>query len=105
MIISAKKEGQTWLGMSVATAIAAWTSVVAASAVCAILLALSDTVPLALGMPAMLAWHFMIGIGEAAITLAVINFIWRTTPELIYDSANAGYQASRIIDLNSDSDE
>ena len=91
---------QTWLGMSVATAIAAWTSVVVAAAVCAVLLALSDTVPLALGMTAMLTWHFMIGIGEAAITLAVISFIWRTTPELIYDSAKISYQPSMINDLN-----
>jgi cobalt/nickel transport system permease protein len=49
------------------------------------LLALSDTVPLALGMTAMLSWHFMIGIGEAFITLAVTSFIWKTRPELIYD--------------------
>jgi cobalt/nickel transport system permease protein len=77
----------TWLGMSVATAIASWTSVVVASAVCAILLALSDTVPLVVGMTAMLAWHLMIGIGEALITLAVVSFIWKTRRELIYDAA------------------
>ena len=74
----------TWLGMSVSTAIASWLSVVAAAAICALLLALSDTVPLALAMPAMLAWHLMIGIGEAMITLAVISFLWRTRPDLIY---------------------
>lgn len=77
----------TWLGMSVGTAIASWTSVVIAAALCAVLLALSDTVPLFLGLAAMLSWHFMIGIGEAFITLAVISFIWRTRPELIYSSA------------------
>jgi cobalt/nickel transport system permease protein len=76
----------TWLGMSVGTAIASWTSVVVAAAVCAVMLALSDTVPLALGMTAMLSWHFMIGIGEAFITLAVTSFIWKTRPELIYDA-------------------
>jgi cobalt/nickel transport system permease protein len=78
----------TWLGMSVSTAIASWTSVVMAAAVCAVLLAISDTVPLALGMTAMLSWHFMIGIGEAFITLAVTSFIWKTRPELIYDVPN-----------------
>jgi cobalt/nickel transport system permease protein len=84
----------TWLGMSVATAIASWSSVVVASAVCAVLLALSDTVPLVLGLTAMLSWHCMIGIGEAFITLAVISFLWRTRPELIYDSPN--YKSSRV---------
>jgi cobalt/nickel transport system permease protein len=78
----------TWLGMSVSTAIASWTSVVVAAVVCAVELALSDTVPLALAMTAMLSWHFMIGIGEAFITLAIISFLWRTRPDLIYDSPN-----------------
>ncbi|PZU99291.1 MAG: cobalamin biosynthesis protein CbiM [Pseudanabaena sp.] len=75
----------TWLGMSVATAIASWTSVVVAAFVCAILLAWSDTIPLAVSMTAMLSWHLMIGIGEAFITLSVISFIWRTRPDLIYN--------------------
>lgn len=74
----------TWFGMSVGTAIASWTSVVLAAALCAVMLALSDTVPLSVGLTAMLSWHFMIGIGEAFITLAVTSFIWNTRPELIY---------------------
>lgn len=86
----------TWLGMSTATAIASWTSVVAASAVCALLLALSDTVPLVIGLTAMLAWHLMIGIGEAFITLSVISFIWRTRPDLIYEVPNQNSVDSAI---------
>jgi cobalt/nickel transport system permease protein len=57
--------------------------------VCAVLLALSDTIPLTLGLAAMLSWHFMIGIGEAFITLAITSFLWRTRPDLIYDSPKA----------------
>jgi len=76
----------SWLGMSVSTAIASWLSVVVAAAICAILLAISDTVPLDVAMTAMLAWHLMIGIGEAMITLAVVSFLWRTRPDLIYGS-------------------
>ncbi|WP_055075400.1 energy-coupling factor ABC transporter permease [Pseudanabaena sp. 'Roaring Creek'] len=79
----------TWLGMSFGTAIASWTSVVVAATVCALELALSDTIPLALALSAMLSWHFMIGIGEAFITLAITSFLWRTRPDLIYDSPNA----------------
>jgi cobalt/nickel transport system permease protein len=72
--------------MSVSTAIASWLSVVVAAAICAILLAISDTVPLAVAMTAMLTWHLMIGIGEAMITVAVVSFLWRTRPDLIYGS-------------------
>ncbi|TYQ30309.1 energy-coupling factor ABC transporter permease [Pseudanabaena sp. UWO310] len=86
----------TWLGMSFGTAIAAWTSVVVAATVCAVELALSDTIPLALGLSAMLSWHFMIGIGEAFITLAITSFLWRTRPDLIYDSPNTA--VSKIDD-------
>lgn len=84
----------TWLGMSVATAIASWTSVVVAAFVCAMLLAWSDTIPLAVGMTAMLSWHLMIGIGEAFITLAVISFIWRTRPDLIYGALRPNQKKS-----------
>jgi cobalt/nickel transport system permease protein len=49
-------------------------------------LALSGTVPLQVALIAMLSWHFLIGIGEALITLAAVNYIWRTRPDLIYDS-------------------
>jgi hypothetical protein len=41
----------------------------------------------------------MIGIGEALITLAVINFIWNTRPELIYIAPN---QDSAQVTINQD---
>jgi cobalt/nickel transport system permease protein len=72
-------------GMTVAVAIAAWTSVVVAALICAIQLALSGTVPLNVAIPAMLSWHFLIGIGEAVITVLAVTYIWRTRPDLIYD--------------------
>lgn len=89
----------TWSGMSIGTAIASWTSVVVAAGLCALMLALSDTVPLAVGLTAMLSWHFMIGIGEAFITLAVISFIWNTRPELIYSTPS---QDSAKVTINQD---
>lgn len=89
----------TWLGMSIGTAISSWTSVVIAAGLCALMLALSDTVPLAVGLTAMLSWHFMIGIGEAFITLAVISFIWNTRPELIYSTPS---QDSAQVTINQD---
>lgn len=71
--------------MTVAVAIAAWTSVVVASLICAIELGLSGTVPLNVAIGAMLSWHLLIGIGEAVITVLAVTYIWRTRPDLFYD--------------------
>ncbi|HTL88974.1 MAG TPA: cobalt transporter CbiM [Leptolyngbya sp.] len=65
-------------------AIAAWTSVVVASIVCAFELALSGTVPLPVALAAMATWHVMIGIGEAVITVIAVSYIYKTRPDLIY---------------------
>jgi cobalt/nickel transport system permease protein len=71
-------------GMVVGTAIAAWVSVVVASMVCALELALSGNVPLNVAFIAMVSWHLLIGIGEALITVSTVTFIWRTRPDLFY---------------------
>ena len=75
----------TLRGMTVSVAIAAWLSVVVAAFVCAIQLALSGTVPFNVAITAMLSWHFLIGIGEAVITVLAVTYIWRTRPDLLYD--------------------
>ncbi|MEB3292110.1 MAG: energy-coupling factor ABC transporter permease [Synechococcales bacterium] len=71
-------------GMVVATAIAAWTSVVVASIACAFQLALSGTAELTVSLIAMIGWHVMIGLGEALITVSTVTFIWRTRSDLFY---------------------
>ena len=73
--------GKTLIGI----AVAAWTSVVVASVVCAIELALSGTVPLLVALTAMTSWHVLIGVGEAIISVTTISFIWRSRPDLLYD--------------------
>jgi cobalt/nickel transport system permease protein len=65
-------------------AVASWCSVVLASAACAIELALSGTSPLRVVLPAMVAVHALIGIGEAVITCLVISFVLRVRPDLVY---------------------
>lgn len=75
----------TLQGVLVGVAIAAWTSVVVASVVCAFELALSGTVPLTVALTAMASWHVLIGIGEAVISVIALSFIWRTRPDLFYD--------------------
>ena len=67
----------------VAVGIASWLSVVVASFFAALELGISGTYPLGITMKAMLGVHAVIGLGEAAITIAVIAFINRIRPELI----------------------
>lgn len=71
-------------GIGVGAAVAAWTSVFVGSVVCAFQLAISGTVPLSVALSAMASWHVMIGIGEALITVSALAFIYRTRPDLIY---------------------
>lgn len=75
----------TWPGMAIGTAVAAWMSVFVASLLCALQLVLSGTVPFGVAISAMAFWHLLIGIGEALITLVAVSFIWRTRPDLLYD--------------------
>lgn len=72
-------------GIIIGTAIASWLSVVAASSACAALLALSGTSPLKTALPAMAGVHALIGIGEALITCAVIGFVLKVRPDLVYN--------------------
>jgi cobalt/nickel transport system permease protein len=66
-----------------AAAIAAWTSVVAAAALAAVQLAVSDTTSLSVALGAMVGWHLLIGIGEAVITVAALGFIAASRADLL----------------------
>jgi cobalt/nickel transport system permease protein len=66
-----------------AAGVAAWASVVAGSACMAVELALSGTTPLSIALPAMLSVHFLIGIGEALITMAALAFIQFARSDLL----------------------
>lgn len=65
------------------TFVAGWISTIAASLVCAVLLALSDTVAIGLAVPAMVGWHTLIGIGEGLITSLVISYLVKVKPSLV----------------------
>lgn len=75
----------SWRGMLISTATASWMSVFVAAIITALQLALSGTVPLSLAVSAMAFWHFLIGIGEALITVVTVSFIWRTRPDMLFD--------------------
>lgn len=81
--------------MVIGAAVAAWVSVVVASIICAIELGLSGTVPLVVALTTMASWHFIIGIGEALITVTALSFIWRTRPDLFYDPPRKSLSKSR----------
>ena len=66
-----------------AVAIAAWSSVVLASAACALELAISGTSPLKIALPAMAGVHALIGLGEAVITVVVIKVVLASRPDLV----------------------
>jgi len=66
-----------------AAAVCAWASVVGSSAACAVELALSGTSPMRIVLPAMLAVHVLIGIGEAVITAMILGFILKVRPDLV----------------------
>jgi cobalt/nickel transport system permease protein len=66
----------------------AWLAVVAGAAACAVQLALSGTVPLATVLPAMLGVHVVIGVGEAAITVAAVSAVMLTRPDLVHAPAH-----------------
>lgn len=69
-------------GFIVAAAVTAWSSVVAASGLCALEFIASGFFP-TVAMPAMLGVHSVIGIGEALITAAVIGMVLTARPDLI----------------------
>ncbi len=67
---------------SVAIFVAAWISILLAALACALELAFSRTVPLALAVPAMAGVHALIGIGEGLITVLVVSTVLKMRPDL-----------------------
>jgi len=67
----------------IAGSIAAWFSVFAASAFCAVELAVSGTAAFRIVFPAMTIIHSLIGIGEALITTAVLGMALNYRPDIV----------------------
>ncbi|MGC9360087.1 MAG: energy-coupling factor ABC transporter permease [Anaerolineae bacterium] len=73
--------GKKWLWPR--AILAAWLSVVIASAAASLELAISGVSPLGIVLPAMVGVHVLIGIGEGLITGAVLAFIRATRKDLL----------------------
>jgi cobalt/nickel transport system permease protein len=65
------------------TAIGAWLAVMLGATATSLELAISGTVPLGTVLPAMLATHAVIGVGEAIITVAAVSAVLSTRPDLV----------------------
>ncbi|MBI4870814.1 MAG: energy-coupling factor ABC transporter permease [Candidatus Riflebacteria bacterium] len=63
--------------------VAAWASVVAGAAACAVELAAAGRVALLPAVATLGGIHAVIGLGEAAITVAVLGFLVRQRPDLV----------------------
>jgi cobalt/nickel transport system permease protein len=61
----------------------AWISVMAAAALTSVQLAISDTSPLDVALPAMLGVHAIIGVGEGLITAAAVTLVQSSRPDLL----------------------
>lgn len=72
--------------MVAASALGAFVSVPVAAGVFAVLFALDGQAPVSLGamMSAMLGWHALIGIGEAAITALLVSAVLISRPDLAH---------------------
>lgn len=75
---------QRWRSVAIAAGTMAWVSVMVSALLVALQLALSGTIPLAVVLPTMVAWHSIIGAGEAIITVVVLQTMWRTRPDLFF---------------------
>jgi cobalt/nickel transport system permease protein len=78
----------------VVAGIAAWLSVMTGALTTSLQLWLSGTARIDIVVPAMLAVHALIGLGEALITVAALSFILRTRPDILGEES-ASTQGSR----------
>lgn len=63
--------------------VASWVTVMLAALATSFELAISDTSPLNVVLPAMMGVHALIGVGEGLITAAAVTFVLATRPDLI----------------------
>ncbi|MBN2305674.1 MAG: energy-coupling factor ABC transporter permease [Anaerolineae bacterium] len=75
--------GNTRNGQMIGAAVGAWVAVEAAATATALQLAISNTSPLDVALPAMVGVHALIGIGEALITVGALAFIQQSRPDLL----------------------
>ena len=87
--------GRRW-GLFASGFVAAWLSIEITSLSVALQLALSNTSPANIAIPAMAGIHALIGIGEGLITVGALAFITSTRPDLL-KSGERGPAGSKLV--------
>jgi cobalt/nickel transport system permease protein len=73
----------------IAVFIASWFSVEVGAVATAFELAASGTSPIQFGLPAMMAVHALIGVGEGLITMGAVSLLLRARPEVLSEGETA----------------
>jgi cobalt/nickel transport system permease protein len=63
--------------------LAAFLSLLASAACCALQLAVSGTIPLQIGLPSMVGYHVIIGVIEGGLTAVILSFLLHVRPDLL----------------------
>jgi cobalt/nickel transport system permease protein len=63
--------------------LAAFISLIASAACCALQLALSGTIPLRIGLPSMMGYHVIVGLVEGGLTAGILSLLLRVRPDLL----------------------
>ena len=61
-----------------------WFAVVLAALVCSLELGISGTIPSHVVIPVMTGFHVLIGLGDAIVTTAVLSYMLKARPDLVY---------------------
>lgn len=72
-------------GIVIGAGIAAWCAVMLAAAATSLELGIAGTIPFSMVFPPMMLIHSLIGIGEAIITIAAIQYVLKVRPDIISD--------------------
>ncbi|MEM3587092.1 MAG: energy-coupling factor ABC transporter permease [Candidatus Jordarchaeaceae archaeon] len=77
--------GRGHWGIRIGAAVASYISIVLAALACGLQIGWSYTFPYGIQytVPAMVGWHLIIGLGEAIITVIVIEYVIRVRPDLL----------------------
>jgi len=78
--------------LALAGFVAGWFSMVLSASACAFQLALSNAVPLGIGLTAMGGYHAVIGVAEGALTAGVISFLHKVRPDLLHRDFTPGFK-------------
>lgn len=80
-----KLVGRGGWGVRLGAAIGSYVSIVLGAAACGVEIGVSPLFPFGVGVtvPVMVGWHLVIGVGEALITVVVIEYVLRARPDML----------------------